>query len=231
MAVAAVLLKLTMVMNETVRPGNLPYAELFRALGAVVVVVQSTSIVGLGTLLLSLARGSRGRLEPGHWMVLIDSSVFCIWMLFSAASLLMILGNQRERASDAYWSVNLAITLLQVVIYRRVATSLTGTRRWPRYFLALAVVAALRALLLMPGMLLLLSSPFTGYRLLGLGRSPLWVLTELVVLLPPVVLDLRCRAQRDWLHWVGVVAHALVALCSLLNWSLVNWSRPRLLDG
>jgi len=220
MAVSGALLKLSTAMYDSQRMSPLPHVGVYRAVGASYALVQATAMVGLGVLLLALARGSRGRFQPGHWLLLIEGVFICGWVLQVAVWLLLIPLDQPERVSSLILGIGLVVNLVSAAVCWRAASRLMEGRRWPRYFRALAIFAALRALLLTPGVLM---SPSSQYWV-NLAYAPLWTPVEAAALITVVVLDVRCRARRDWLHWLGTGVQA-IGCC----YFLVYWLLPRLL--
>ena len=70
MTVAAVLFKLQVAIEATDQGHSLfRRGVFFQAYQAANVILDAAAYVGMGVLCMSMVRGLRGRLQPGHWIL------------------------------------------------------------------------------------------------------------------------------------------------------------------
>jgi len=227
-AATAVLLKFNVAMEMIETSSHfdeMPTA--LRVFRQVIQFVQSTvhaaGIVGVSVLLLGRVRGATGRLQPGHWIVAIDTVAFLVvhswWALYTAARASGIIERNTFGFGSGFIWFYLpfgVISLLRAATYGATATGLRDARRWRVLFATLAVVGLIVSLIQ-------IAASFSRGRfgLFGLTNLPLWPLIIAAVLIPTVVLDLRRGPRRDWLHWLGIAVLGVGTALSMAWW---GWS-------
>ncbi len=172
--------------------------------------IQAAGLVGAVTLLRDRSRGSGGRLQPGHWLVL--GQCMKAWVrtiLASAIAFLVLSGAMGQNVNTA--------TVYHVTVGTFLAASsvvyLVGTirchegRLWKGLFATLSASNAIAAWGQVVIMLRLRSSQPTTASLM---EEATWMAASAVFLgavllfATAIVFDLRRQHQRDWLHWLGV---------------------------
>ena len=220
-AATAVLLKFGMAMEmiETSSIDEMPtalrvYQQVIRFAYNT---VNAAGIVGISVLLLGKARAATGRLQPGHWILAIDTIAFVMiyswWALYATARAAEII--EPEISSDFLWFYLPfgAISLLRAATYGVTAAIQRDARRWKVLLATLAVVGLIVSLIQ-------ITACFSSF-LFALVNLPLWSLIVAAVLIPTIVLDLRRGPRRDWLHWLGIAVLAASTVLSMAWW---GWS-------
>ncbi len=183
---------------------------VYRATAPAYVILYAAGFVGLGILVVSRIRGRRGRLQPGHWMLVVEASLYAA----PAHSRHRIAADEHDPAGRPVptpvlvhvftWIPLLAACLCRAALVflgkpsddRRPAMEgviCLSRRSWPSSW---------------PYGRLCLGSSSLGAGLECFGWShafqspstPFSALTLLVVIL------LDVRVPRDWLHWLGIAA-------------------------
>jgi hypothetical protein len=159
-------------------------------------IFEAAALVGAGILVLTKRRSRSGNFQPGHWILLINSAIIVLrcFILFVAYVLL-----QHEQLVQvpikAALSMIIAISGACALIpaWRRLPES----GRWKVYFKSLCaywVLLGITFLLVACGSrlyLAFLAVFFCGCVVTG-------------AFLVAVVVDLKTRSNRDWVHWLGV---------------------------
>jgi len=210
-AVTAVLLKLFMALtDESLRQFPSGQAWVFQVMQAVQVIMLASMLVGAGVLVRLRFYTMFKRLQPGHWLVLISTLEFILEL---AASLLFLLaGSTGLRIPPVCMFV---VFTLAAAAYPFAFFQLRDARRWKVLIGAKAIGAATAVAL---GVASLATTHFSHWS----APSSLWVVIQycpmlwsvavFIVLLSAAALDLYYRTARDWVHWLGVVAHGLTSI-------------------
>jgi hypothetical protein len=217
-AATAVLLKFSMAM-EMIRDmggGSLPQGT--RAFQQIVSFVYSTAfgagIVGTGILVLAKIRRAPGRLQPGHWLLLIATVT---WLLSLSIEGVFVLAESAGFDGHPAFIWFLAALGVRAIFCAGMCfcATLASRRgsRWTICFASLAVVNSIEGLLYLCSALL--DSPWP------LSLTPLRSLIVELTLLVTVLVDLRRGPRRDWLHRLGVAVIATGVAISVA-WSV--WS-------
>lgn len=217
-AATAVLLKfsLAMEMIRDARIGPTPQARhvFVEALGLIGTVGSAAALVGAGILLLAKIRRRGGRLQPGHWLLVIVAAVLLLSLLIWGLQTLALLAElDGYYPSYPRWWVFARWSLPEILsagMYFYAALASKDGRTWKSCFGVLAAVSFMWGL---------------WYVGLGLSDRPwLWFNFPLgsmivgLVLLVTVLVDLRHGPRRDWLHWLGVAVVATSVLIVLVSW-------------
>ena len=179
--------------------------------------ILGAGLVGAAVLVRAWYRGIAGKLQPGHWIVLIGVfGTVCSKSLRLLGNLLRlrIWGVEPMEASLGMQTVMHLVTLIGLclilfwaALYLYVAWKKLDDARWKTFF----VLAGVWPLIQMAILIIPLS-------LLGRHWFP-YILPRVVVLGIPLAvastLDLRAGCRRDWLHWLGVAMIAAGILVSL----------------
>jgi len=211
-AATAVLLRLSMAM-EMIRGDRIPQGlAIFRQ---VVYFIYSTAhaagFVGACVLLLAKIRRLPGRLQPGHWLLLIAALMSLLSLSIEALDILAGAAGFDGYSVLTWYLAGLGLVeILCAGLYLYATLKSKQGKRWRVCFASLAVVNSIQGLLYLGASLL--DTPAS------LTFSPFWSLIVGPVLLVTVVLDLRRGPRRDWLHWLGVAILATGVAVSVAWW-------------
>ena len=175
----------------------------------------AAGVVGTVVIFRSRLRGSTGRLQAGHWMLVIATAV----SIFALPSYLrlFVLNDYPDYFYNAY---QVARKLLGATLWIIATIRMREAFRWKALLGFFAVKNAILCIVSFGNVFI--------YRLFGLTILPsgptISIIGSAVVFfaLPLIVLiDLRRHVQRDWLHWLGVaiiiVPEALPAIHFLVS--------------
>jgi hypothetical protein len=172
--------------------------------------MQAAGLVGAVTLLHSWSRGSRGRLQPGHWLVLGQCLKAWVRTLLSSAIAFLVLsgvvGEHLDMAAVYHLTVGFFLGASAVVYLVGMIRCHDG-RLWKGLFGTLSVSNAIAAWGQVVIMLRERSPEPTRASSL---EEVTWMVASGVFLgavllfATALILDFRRRDQRDWLHWLGV---------------------------
>ncbi|MGO8690847.1 MAG: hypothetical protein ACLQLG_14590 [Thermoguttaceae bacterium] len=203
MAVAAVVLRAMAGMH-----GKMVATSIVnRVIAPTRVIMYAAGLVGLGILIVSKIRGRRGRLQPGHWMLAVEASLYAGVRVPEVALLLTSMVHQgapfRFQSWYMYftWIPLVAACLCRAGFYFWASHRTTDGRRWTALFACLAVLAVIVALWPAVPWVLVTGGRFGMLRLVA--RLPIPVNAVLCSTLLVVIL-LDVRVPRDWLHWLGI---------------------------
>lgn len=225
-AATAVLLKLWMAVDmlRGTDAGSMGQAaEVFQQASRIIYnTVLGAGIVGTGVVLLGKLRGAPGRLQPGHWLLTIETLATLLTLLCWLSYTLLL-----EKRSELDYSpttfvwllVYLGIKkLLQAVAYFVVTGLVRDALRWRVALFAMGVGVAIEGLAYICMAFWL--------ELWWLVSFPLGQFIAGAVLLVTVLLDLPARRLRDWVHWLGV---ALIA--TFVGMWIAWWAFSLILPG
>jgi hypothetical protein len=180
----------------------------------------ASALVGSGVLIRARFYTLLHRLQPGHWLVLIVSLDFLLWLVARLLHpFLGLAGNQpistvtSETGAAMTWMLIAAAYVLAFV-------KLRDAKRWKILVGAKMVGAGMNAVM---SLIFLITCLFTGWpytaaaSLAWISVFPgIWFVAVFIMLVTVAVLDLRCRASRDWLHWLGV---SVVVVANVLTFA------------
>jgi hypothetical protein len=215
MTVTAVLLKLSLAINSF-HHSALSETVFSKVMNSASAAVYAAGIVGFAVLVRAWRRGSMGRLQPGHWMILILAIVIIVWFVdFAIVSLL----KQTEllpllQPSTLYQVIMcmLSVLLVSSALWFWAARRTADGRRWKALFGLYCASSAIEWFEYLSVAL----GPLSYFRdftyLVGQFNSCALLVALLVATLTTVLLDCARGPRRDGLHWLGVA----VSLCALL---------------
>ncbi len=211
-AVMAVLLKLSLVFwhSQDVKNylENASQFELIFGFGsaAIMLMAHSAGLVGMGVILLARIRGAKGRLQPGHWLLVAYTLNYVVLTLHMS---------RVTGLAFTFFFIRMAIlvgTCLWAAFRSR------GGRHWT------AALCMLPAITLGKTVLVIVHSRFLGQYLLSIIPNLIYYAAVGLVVLTAVVVDLRKGERRDWLHWTGaaiVAVEMLVGTGSMMLYLIV----------
>jgi hypothetical protein len=163
---------------------------------------RAASLVGLGVLIVCWFRRIPGQLQPGHWVLLLQSIAMLFGFLLEKTSPLWF-GNVSDTIK-LHSMIKLQSILtgylifLVVVAYVLLILLLREAISWKALFASLAVMFAASGLFYFDhGMQIWMHYSFSGITL-ALSSVVLFVLVVILAL------DRSNYPIRDWLHWLGL---------------------------
>ncbi len=183
------------------------WSVAYRAIALTQVIMYAAGFVGLGILVAARFRRRPGRLQPGHWMLVVEVSLYAATRIPDVVLLLTYLIQQGASFRLPSWYMRLnweplvVPCLCRASLYYWASIRTIDGWRWRALFVCLAILAVIAAL--WPALAwVILSRGWFGMRALVAG-FPIPVNAVLCLTLLAVVLaDLR--VPRDWVHWLGV---------------------------
>jgi hypothetical protein len=215
-AAAAALLGLFATSSDlpTTRPLG-PFLWAFRVTQFGQVIIWASALTGSVILIRSRFYTMLGRLQPGHWLIIITTLEVAVFLRTYLSA--WPLRHLTSHHADAMQVATALASLLIVAGYVMAFLSLRDTRWWKIFFgvMGLAEIArSIATLLLLVGAFF--RSPGSPPAWIGLITLPLAIfpLAAFVMFVVAATLDLSQRVPRDWLHWLGV---AIIGFSYLLN--------------
>jgi hypothetical protein len=211
--VTAVLLKVFMALTgESLRLFPSEQAWVFKVMQVVQVITLSSMIVGSGVLVRLRCYTMPKRFQPGHWLVLI--STFELIIGLAASLLYWLVGVMGVQMGGVGRVLMFLVFVLTAAAYPCAFFQLRDARRWKVLIGAKAigaVTAVATGLVSLVATLFNCSSPFASTMSAEIVWycSTSWSVAVFAALLSAAALDLYRRTARDWVHWLGVVAHGL----------------------
>ena len=208
MAVTAVLLKLKLAYLATL-PSSIP--ERWNLVLRVQILASeplcAAGFVGLGVLALARRHGAAGRLQPGHWIMLVTATISLVWYAWWCMS---FLASNQAGVSPSYgeflamWLPYVTTPLFGAVIYSIATFRATGGLCWKW---SLRMLAVSQTVLFTASLLTLVQAVFLTGLFRGYGIAYCWLFSEVegAIVFVAAAVDLARRARRDWLHWLGIV--------------------------
>jgi hypothetical protein len=212
-AATAVLLKFYAARNDASSPTILPpgLEAVHLAIQFFYAAVIGAGVVGATVIVLGKVRGESGRLQPGHWFVLVETLTFLLsWMGW-----VVLLASGTSWGWE--WSIDGAIGLVDAGVYFFVAGRMRDARHWK-------VSAGIMAIMDMILGSLGLAVPFS-WSAADASFLPIWPLIVGATFLVAMLMDVGRGARRDWVHWLGV---AFVIVANFLQ--IGSWVVFRLLN-
>jgi hypothetical protein len=213
--VAAVLFKFNMAVTAVITGviagmGGRVFATSIvnRAIAPTYVIMYAAGFVGLGVLVASRIRGRPGRLQPGHWMLVVVVPLYAATRIPDIALVLTHLIQQGTPSRLPFWYMQPAWAplvvpgLCRAALYSWASIRTIDGRRWRALFVCLAILAAIMALgyALLWSIFFRLTPGMIRFLILGLPIPVNAVVC--LTLLAVILVDLR--VPRDWLHWLGI---------------------------
>jgi len=227
-AVVAVLLKIDLVVRFEVDGWRHVVSMRFwstQVFETIFAVLFAAELVGAGLLVRARCLAMFGRLQPGHWIIVISALIGIVgrlsWPLYRFSL---------TDSSVTFWIAIVtcgSACLLSGVLYCFAATRLRDGKRWKFFFVTNAAGDFIMAATLV---LVILASVASGKEFPWFGLMagwqylwPVWSAALLLMLLLVTVLDLPCRSDRDWLHWLGIALFGLEMLLTAFQqlWYMV----------
>ncbi len=212
-AVAAVLMKLSsvlwdnQVLNNYLENASQVERIFSLGVGAIMYMTHSAGLVGMGVILLARIRGAKGRLQPGHWLLVI----YTLYYIVQALHMSRVPG-----LAYTYFFIRMAILVgpsLWAAFLSR------GGRHWT---VALCLLPAIE---LGKIGLMIIWSRFFSLQTLAIIPGLIYYAASGLVVLTAVSIDLYKGERRDWLHWTGaamVAVEVLVGAGSMLLYLIVR---------
>jgi limonene-1,2-epoxide hydrolase len=152
------------------------------------IIILAGGIVGFTVLVRSMFRGLNGRLQPGHWLLIVAVPVMVINTIGSR----VLMTNESERWTLlAQWCVVWLTGVYCVALYSVAMWRTKDGWRWNVLFMFLVLLALAKVVeLVLVNIWIDMVFEIANYSIVCLG------------LLAVVLADLRVR--RDWLHWLGM---------------------------
>lgn len=228
-AVVAVLLKINLAMefdaasDTSSMPSWLSWSR--RVSQTIFAVLFATQLVGAGLLVRARCFAILGRLQPGHWIILVSALIGILGRLSWPLHLFF-----STDSNATFWIALVTsgcICLLGGVLYCFAATRLRDARRWKFLFVTNAVGYFITAAALL---LVILTAVGSGMEPAWFGLNAIWnylwpvsLVVLLLMLLLITFMDLPRRSARDWLHWLGVALFGLEILLTVFQqlWFMV----------
>jgi hypothetical protein len=170
-------------------------------------------LVASSALIRSRCLRTPGRLQPGHWIVLILVAVGILGCVIRSVVFLRtachLSGDWGNSGLDAMcWLCSVVIGFTFVFA----AIRLHDAKRWKVLLVSGAVSSLFSAIPVMPVVR-------TTYEIMKvwLWSTPWWFALVAVIALVVVVLDWPQRARRDWPHWLGVSLWTLASVAAVLT--------------
>jgi hypothetical protein len=209
MTAAAVLVRVGMVFDAASTSAPDAGVQAIRFLSNA---ITAASVVGGGILVSGWIRGTRGPLQPGHWLIIVNalgSGLYYIYALAHLALVETVFKPQEDyRIAFATYMWGLAfLSFVQLLIWYAAAGHTADRGRWKTFFGIVSATFGARTLICIVDVL-------THENWLYRAR-PVFSVTLGIILIIVVALDGRRGPPRDWLHWVGVgiaLCHSLTSL-------------------
>jgi len=175
--------------------------------------VVAAIIVGGGILAIGWMRGIKGRLQPGHWLIVVNALGLVLLYAFGLIHLAVteiLFGPWGARSSYVAFLCGWGLlSFVEILIWYAAASHTVDGRRWKTLFVIVSSSYGIRMLLCL---LDVLSNSNWTYH-----ASPVFSVILCVVLLIVVAWDGRRGRSRDWLHWAGVATACGLSLNSLMT--------------
>ncbi len=174
-------------------------------------IAQGAGLVGAAVLLRAWRRGMGGRLQPGHWIVLIEA--LCLVASRGWELSLKVLIHDPWHTTPILVLVGLVaffFILCRGGLYLYVAWRKLREKRWRRLFIVVGVLVLIEYVPYFVPVLL--------FRLQRFSLTVLMTLAFGMALAAVVTLDLRARCRRDWVHWLCVAILMMPVLMRVRRW-------------
>ena len=198
---------LEMLENPLLREPNRIIALAHRIRNYCNDILGAALVVGGALLAIDLFRRKQGVFQPGHWLVVINASIFLLGLVVNSTMLLFV----SERSSlFPFLMLNVAVSTIVLLVYFRVFFSLARQFPWQIAILLFAVQEFLKAT-----------------HIAFLAFVPNWTLNTFLIsqwfkvpvalfILLVMGIDIARGFRRDWLHWLGAVCVASDLLLDIL---------------
>jgi hypothetical protein len=218
-AATAATLKYFMAAMSRLDTSGMPASAvtLSWAFGFVMAIVFGADAVGEAVVLNGKLRGQTGRLQPGHWFVLIYTlATLAAWSMEAIVVLFAVGGQPGHRftAASAH-AMHVAYVVFPAIrsfTYLIVAARMRDARRWQ---VATRIVAVTDL-----AVLALQFLPLVSWSLTPVTRGQIRGLVVGTTFLVALLSDLRRGPRRDWVHWLGV---AVIVADSIFPMALRAW--------
>jgi hypothetical protein len=228
-AVVAVLLKINLAMGfDVVGDASSMHSwlswsrQFFQTIFAV---LFATELVGAGLLVRAGCFAMLGRLQPGHWIILISALTGILGRL--SWPLYLFFSTDSSVVLWIHVGTSGCLYLLGGVLYCFAAARLRDAKRWKFLFVTNVagdfIMAAAFVLGILAGVASGTADPSFGLMVDWNYVWPTWSVVLLLMLPLVTVMDLPRRSTRDWLHWLGVALFGLEILLTVFQqlWFMV----------
>jgi hypothetical protein len=177
-------------------------------------------LVTSGILIHSRCFRMLGRLQPGHWIVLISATGGILRRVAEPFNLLKFTyhsphGWAQYTSEAVTWFNILAVGLL----FAFAAIRLRDAKRW-KVLLASGSASALFWAIPLMAFSMRVGSAVAQF---FVWSMPCWSAIILVIAVAAVVIDWPRRATRDWIHWLGALLWTLGSLAACIDAMMVAW--------
>ncbi|MCD4728543.1 MAG: hypothetical protein K8R46_12825 [Pirellulales bacterium] len=187
--------------------------------------VFGAALVGAGILVRFSRVATFNRLQPGHWLIINFAIVGLLGMLFWP-----IWRRYSTEPNTSLMICTAIYIMITGVLFCYAAMRLNDAKRWKASFgffaavyllvsITISVLIALPGTLRSSSMLILLLE----YGMIALPAAFLIIaIIAIIMFLAAIVIDVRTKCRRDWLHWLGIVMVASIPLINVA-WRIARW--------
>lgn len=180
--------------------------------------ITAAQIVGVAVILRAKNRGESGRLQPGHWFLLLQAMMTLAHWLYWGVGRLRWSADFADPLTFWRYPILVAVGLANAVALLIVANWMQDSRHWrvaARVWGAVNLLYwSLAALLCVGVMTWFMSvSPMSP-------TPPIGEVVVLAVFLVALRIDIRRGPDRDWLHWSGVSIVIADNLVGVVRWGM-----------
>ncbi len=189
--------------------------------------VFGAALVGAGILVRFSRVATINRFQPGHWLIINFAIVGFLGMLFWP-----IWRRYSTEPNTSLMICTAIYIMITGVLFCYAAMRLNDAKRWKASFGFFAavylLVSIIPVLIALPGTLrssILRSMPILllEFGMIALLAAFLIIaIIAIIMFLAAIVIDVRTKCRRDWLHWLGIVTVASIPLINVA-WRIARW--------
>ena len=196
--------------------------------GLINTLVVAAVIEGGCVILLAKMRGSKGTLQPGHWMLVISSiltiaSIGCWTLGVFIKDWLEVTADIEYPGADLYiYKMHyICLDILAIPLCLIAAVRLKDAFRWRLMFWA-SIITSVVGCMMNTAVVGLMFIDFTtiGYHAWMVSEYPIGSILMLIFFSAAVLIDFLSRVKRDWLHWLGVVSSIVLHVWGMIYFFL-----------
>ncbi|MBN2294966.1 MAG: hypothetical protein JXM70_21235 [Pirellulales bacterium] len=175
-------------------------------INTLIIVMLSAGLVGSGIIILAKIRGAKGRLQPGHWLLIAYTLSNVIQMGYTQVIMYLTQLNQKVGSGSVdlktiSW-LAMAISLFNLIVPTAIwlwaAFRSKGGWHWTTALCLLPVTK-----FVMAGLRIVLARLFSPQSFV-LISSLISFAVNIPIIIAAVSVDLFKGERRDWLHWTGI---------------------------
>jgi hypothetical protein len=174
---------------------------------------NAACLVASGVLIRSGGLRMLGRLQPGHWIVLILATVGILAWLARGVDCLRIVHDLPPLSLRPSYD---AISWLRFVVFGGMfalaAVFVRDTKPWKILFTAAVATVVFAAVPFVPFPRQMAGAIAQAHR----WAMPWWLTAAALIALVVLAFDWPYRARRDWVHWLGASLWMLASIVGLL---------------